>query len=148
MYRTLGLALLIITLSFSGCQETEPSRVIVSLQIDSDGEDNWLYLYTIPRVKMDNLTISINDNNDTLSSVFSHQKNFSNDNIELDSDGYFVLKVSADLSNVFWEYLCKLRIYTNEEDGLIYAEVSHNIEEIENLESWPLPYNVPLEYRL
>ena len=148
MYRTLGLALLIIMLSFSGCQETEPSRVIVSLQIDSDGEENWFYIYTIPRVKMDNLTISVNDNNDTLSSVFSHQKNFSKDNIEIDSDGYFALNISADLSSVFWEYFCKLRIYTNEEDGLIYAEISRNNGEIENLESWPLPYNVPLEYRL
>ena len=51
MYRALGIALMVATITFAGCQDTEPSRTIISLQIDSDGEDTWVYLYTIPRVK-------------------------------------------------------------------------------------------------
>ena len=61
MYRTLWVVLALVTVSFAGCQDTEPSRVIVSLQIDSDSEQTWIYLYTIPRVKMGNFTISLND---------------------------------------------------------------------------------------
>ena len=101
MYRTLWVALALITVSFAGCQDTEPSRVIVSLQIDSDSEQTWIYLYTIPRVKMGNFTISLNNDDQTLASVFSHQRNFSNGNIETDTEGFLNLKVTADLSEVF-----------------------------------------------
>ena len=64
---------MVATIAFAGCQDTEPSRTIISLQIDSDGEDTWVYLYTIPRVKMSNLSLDVAGNKDTLSSVFSHQ---------------------------------------------------------------------------
>ena len=69
---------MLTTIAFAGCQESEPSRTIVSMQIDYvDGEGTWIYLYTIPRVKMGNLTIGLNDDHETLTSVFSHQRSIS-----------------------------------------------------------------------
>ena len=149
MYRTLWVALALVTVSFAGCQDTEPSRVIVSLQIDSDSEQTWIYLYTIPRVKMGNFTISLNDDGQTLTSVFSHQMNFSYGNIETDADGFSNLKVIADLSEVFWELSCKMRLVTGSEDDLIYIDLlTINDDGDEVLKTEQLPYNVALEYRL
>ena len=91
MYRTFGIALMLMTLAFTGCQESNPSMTIVTFQIDSDEDGTWLYLYSIPRVKMGNMTILVGGVNETLTSVFSHQKHISN--IELsnitDDEGYF-----------------------------------------------------------
>ena len=81
MYKTFGIALMLTTLAFAGCQESNPSMTIVSLQIDSDEEDTWFYLYSIPRVKMGNLTILVGGVNETLTSVFSHQKHLSKNEI-------------------------------------------------------------------
>ena len=148
MYRTLWVALALITVSFAGCQDTEPSRVIVSLQIDSDSEQTWIYLYTIPRVKMGNFTISLNNDDQTLASVFSHQRNFSNGNIETDAEGFLNLKVTADLSEVFWELSYKMKFITNSGDALIYIDIITINDEEEVLETKQLPYNVALEYRL
>tara|TARA_B100000029_G_scaffold382720_1_gene378043 strand:- start:277 stop:726 length:450 start_codon:yes stop_codon:yes gene_type:complete len=149
VYRTLWVALALVTVSFAGCQDTEPSRVIVSLQIDSDSEQTWIYLYTIPRVKMGNFTISLNDDAQTLTSVFSHQMNFSNDNIETDADGFSSLKVTADLSDVFWELSFKMKIITNLEDDSIYIDLlTINDIDDEVLKTEQLPYNVALEYSL
>ena len=149
MYRTLWVVLALVTVSFAGCQDTEPSRVIVSLQIDSDSEQTWIYLYTIPRVKMGNFTISLNDDGQTLTSVFSHQMNFSYGNIETDADGFSNLKVIADLSEVFWEFSCKMRLVTGSEDDLIYIDLlTINDDGDEVLKTEQLPYNVALEYRL
>ena len=149
MYRTLWLALALVTVSFAGCQDTEPSRVVVSLQIDSNSDQTWVYLYTMPRVKMGNFTISLNDDNQTLKSVFSHQRNFSNDNIETDADGFLDLKVTADLSEVFWELSCKIKIFTNLEDDKIYIDlITINGDDEEVLDTEQLPYNVALEYRV
>ena len=147
MYRTLWVALALITVSFAGCQDTEPSRVIVSLQIDSDSEQTWIYLYTIPRVKMGNFTISLNNDDQTLASVFSHQRNFSNGNIETDAEGFLNLKVTADLSEVFWELSYKMKFVTNSDDALIYIDIITINDEEEVLETKQLPYNVALEYR-
>ena len=149
MYRTLWVALALITVSFAGCQDTEPSRVIVSLQIDSDSEQTWIYLYTIPRVKMGNFTISLNDDGQTLTSVFSHQRNFSNGNIETDTEGFLNLKVTADLSEVFWELSYKMKFITNSEDDSIQIDlITINDDGDEVLKTEQLPYNVALEYRL
>ena len=148
MYRTLWVVLALVTVSFAGCQDTEPSRVIVSLQIDSDSEQTWIYLYTIPRVKMGNFTILLNDDAETLTSVFSHQKNFSNVNIESDADGFSNLKVIADLSEVFWELSCKMKIVTSSEDDLLYIDLlTIDDDGDEVLKTEQLPYNVALEYR-
>ena len=147
MYRTLWVALALVTVSFAGCQDTEPSRVVVSLQIDSDSDQIWIYLYTMPRVKMGNFTISLSDDAQTLTSVFSHQRNFSNANIETDADGFSNLKVTADLSEVFWELSCKMKIVTNLNDDQIYIDLVTIIDEEEVLETEQLPYNVVLEYR-
>ena len=149
MYRTLWVALALITVSFAGCQDTEPSRVIVSLQIDSDSEQTWIYLYTIPRVKMGNFTISLNNDDQTLASVFSHQRNFSNGNIETDTEGFLNLKVTADLSEVFWELSYKMKFITNSEDDSIQIDlITINDDGDEVLKTEQLPYNVALEYRL
>ena len=45
---------MLTTLAFAGCQEPDPSRTIISMQLDSNGETTWIYLYTVPRVKMGN----------------------------------------------------------------------------------------------
>ena len=149
MYRTLWVALALVTVSFAGCQDTEPSRVIVSLQIDSDSEQTWIYLYTIPRVKMGNFTISLNDDGQPLTSVFSHQRNFSNGNIETDAEGFLNLKVTADLSEVFWELSYKMKFITNSEGDSIQIDlITINEDGDEILKTEQLPYNVALEYRL
>ena len=149
MYRTLWVALALVTVSFAGCQDTEPSRVIVSLQIDSDSEQTWIYLYTIPRVKMGNFTISLNNDDQTLASVFSHHRNFSNGNIETDAEGFLNLKVTADLSEVFWELSYKMKFITNSEDDSIQIDlITINDDGNEVLKTEQLPYNVALEYRL
>ena len=150
MYRAVGVFLILTTIAFSGCQESNPSRTIVSMQIDSDGENTWIYLYTIPRVKMGNLSITLNDDSETLTSVFSHQRLISMETMSnvTDSDGYFSLSVTADMSEVYWEYSCKIKIIPDpeSEDNQVSAEVILTTDGEEELKVWELPYNVPLEY--
>ena len=139
-----------MTVAFAGCQESNPSRTIVSMQIDSDGDNTWIYLYTIPRVKMGNLTITLNEDSETLTSVFSHQRLISKEAMSniTGSDGYFGLSVTADLSEVYWEYSCKIKIIPDSEpeDNQVLAEVILTTDNEEELKVWELPYNVPLEY--
>jgi len=146
MYRALGAFLILTTIAFTGCQESNPSQTIVSMQIDSDGEDTWIYVYTIPRVKMGNLTISLNEDSVELTSVFSHQRAMSKETMSniTDSDGYFDLSVKADLSEVHWEYSCKIKIIPDSEDNQVLAEVILTEDIEEEPEIWELPYNVPL----
>ena len=146
MYRALGAFLILTTIAFTGCQESNPSQTIVSMQIDSDGEDTWIYVYTIPRVKMGNLTISLNEDSVELTSVFSHQRAISKETMSniTDSDGYFDLSVKADLSEVHWEYSCKIKIIPDSEDNQVLAEVILTEDIEEEPEIWELPYNVPL----
>jgi len=146
MYRVLGAFLILTTIAFTGCQESNPSQTIVSMQIDSDGEDTWIYVYTIPRVKMGNLTISLNEDSVELTSVFSHQRAMSKETMSniTDSDGYFDLSVKADLSEVHWEYSCKIKIIPDSEDNQVLAEVILTEDIEEEPEIWELPYNVPL----
>ena len=146
MYRALGAFLILTTIAFTGCQESNPSHTIVSMQIDSDGEDTWIYVYTIPRVKMGNLTISLNEDSVELTSVFSHQRAISQETMSniTDSDGYFDLSVKADLSEVHWEYSCKFKLLPDSEDNQVSAEVILTEDIEEEPEIWELPYNVPL----
>ena len=152
MYRALGIALMIATIAFAGCQDTEPNRTIISLQIDSDGEDTWVYLYTIPRVKMSNLSLDVAGNKDTLSSVFSHQIHITSaemNNLTKDAEGFFTFSAEADLSNVFWDFTCKLRIsetFENNEE-LIVADVLIDVNDEEVAQVWELPHNMPLEFK-
>jgi len=141
---------MLTTIAFTGCQESEPSRTIVSMQIDSDGEYTWIYLYTIPRVKMGNLTITFSEDQETLTSVFSHQRLISKEMMSniTDSDGYFDLSVTADLSEVYWGYSCKIKIFADLEfeNSQVLAEVILTADLEEEPQVWDLPYNVPLEY--
>ena len=150
MYRALGVFLILTTIAFTGCQESNPSQTIVSMQIDSDGEDTWIYVYTIPRVKMGNLTISLNEDSVELTSVFSHQRAISKETMTTitASTGYFDLSVKADLSEVHWEYSCKIKIIADLEfkNNLVSAEVILPADIEEEPKVWELPYNVPLEY--
>jgi len=149
MYRSVGVLLMLTTLAFAGCQEPDPSRTIISMQIDSDGETTWVYLYTVPRVKMGNFTITFDEDSETLTSVFSHQRSLSNSEISeiSDSDGYFDLSVTADLKEVYWSYSCKIKISASEsEEGVFLADVILIDEEEEEIDVWELPYNTPLEY--
>lgn len=140
---------MLTTLAFSGCQEPDPSRTIISMQIDSDGETTWIYLYTVPRVKMGNFTIGFNEDSETLTSVFSHQRSLSNSEIAdiSDSGGYFDLSVTADLKEVYWSYSCKIKISVSESDKeLFLADILVIENEQEKEDVWELPYNIPLEY--
>ena len=138
-------------LAFSGCQESNPSMTIVTFQLDSDEDGTWIYLYSVPRVKMGNLTILVGGVNETIKSVFSHQKHISN--VELnnitDDEGYFALYLAADLQKVYWEYSCNIRINSvyEDEDYSYSAEVliKKNDEEISS--TWDLPYNKALEFK-
>ena len=138
-------------LAFAGCQESNPSMTIVSLQIDSDEEDTWFYIYSIPRVKMGNLTILVGGVNETLTSVFSHQKHISKNEINniSDDEGYFTLYVAADLREVNWEYSCKMRIISviEDEEYTYSAEIliQENDEEVSSM--WDLPHNKALEFK-
>jgi hypothetical protein len=120
------------------------------MQIDSDGEDTWIYLYTLPRVKMGNLTITFSEDHETLTSVFSHQRLISKEIMSniTDSEGYFDLLVTADLSEVYWEYSCKIKIISDLEfeNNPVSAEVILTADIEEDPKVWELPYNVPLEY--
>ena len=153
MYRALGMALMVAMVAFTGCQDTEPSRTIVSLQIDSDGEDTWIYLYTIPRVKMGNLSLDVAGNKDTLSSVFSHQIHINStemDNLTKDTEGFFTFSVEADLSNVFWAFACKLRIsesFENSKESVV-ADVLIDVNNEEITQVWKLPHNMHLEFKV
>ena len=144
---------MLTTIAFAGCQESEPSRTIVSMQIDYvDGEGTWIYLYTIPRVKMGNLTIGLNDDHETLTSVFSHQRLISEERMNdiTNSEGYFELSVTADLYEVYWEYSCRIKISSDLDSGddTVSAEVILTEDDEEEQAIWELPYNVPLEYKV
>ncbi|MCS5650677.1 MAG: hypothetical protein NZ820_15240 [Dehalococcoidia bacterium] len=145
----MGVFLILTTIALAGCQESSPSRTIVSMQIDSDGDDTWIYVYTIPRVKMDNLTISFNQDSETSTSVFSHQRLISKEVMSdiTDSTGYFTLSVAADLSEVYWEYSCRIKIIPDSEfeENQVQAEVILTEDIEEEPEIWELPYNVPLD---
>ena len=144
---------MVAMVAFAGCQDTEPSRTIVSLQIDSDGEDTWIYLYTIPRVKMGNLSLDVAGNKDTLSSVFSHQIHINSTEMDIltkDTEGFFTFSVEADLSNVFWAFACKLRIsesFENSKESVI-ADVLIDVNDEEISVVWELPHNMHLEFKV
>jgi hypothetical protein len=153
MYRALGMALMVAMVAFAGCQDTEPSRTIVSLQIDSDGEDTWIYLYTIPRVKMGNLSLDVAGNKDTLSSVFSHQIHINSTEMDIltkDTEGFFTFSAEADLSNVFWAFACKLRISESFENSKesVAADVLIDVNDEEIAKVWELPHNMHLEFKV
>ena len=147
------MALMVAMVAFTGCQDTEPSRTIVSLQIDSDGEDTWIYLYTIPRVKMGNLSLDVAGNKDTLSSVFSHQIHINSTEMDIltkDTEGFFTFSVEADLSNVFWAFACKLRIsesFENSKESVV-ADVLIDVNDEEITQVWKLPHNMHLEFKV
>jgi hypothetical protein len=118
------------------------------MQIDSDGENTWIYVYTVPRVKMGNLTIGLNEDSIELTSVFGHQRLISKETMSniTASTGYFNLSVKADLSEVHWEYSCKIKIILDSEsdEDQVSAEVILTEDIEEEPEIWELPYNVPL----
>jgi len=140
-----------LTIAFTGCQESNPSMTIVSFQLDSDEDNIWIYLYSIPRVKMGNLTITIGEDNETLSSVFSHQKHILVKDMEniTDDEGYFSLYLAADLREVKWEYECKIQVIKEEDidQDEFTAEVlvGQGDDEVELM--WSLPHNKVLEFK-
>ncbi len=142
---------MMLTIAFTGCQESNPSMTIVSFQLDSDEDNIWIYLYSIPRVKMGNLTITIGEDNETLSSVFSHQKHILVKDMEniTDDEGYFSLYLAADLREVKWEYECKIQVIKEEDidQDEFTAEVlvGQGDDEVELM--WPLPHNKVLEFK-
>ena len=142
---------MMLTIAFTGCQESNPSMTIVSFQLDSDEDNIWIYLYSIPRVKMGNLTITIGEDNETLSSVFSHQKYILVKDMEniTDDEGYFSLYLAADLREVKWEYECKIQVIKEEDidQDEFTAEVlvGQGDDQVELM--WSLPHNKVLEFK-
>mgnify|MGYP004347922791 FL=1 len=152
MFRSVIFAIILLSTSMTGCTDSTPNRTIVTFQIDSDGDEFWVYLYTVPRTKMGNFTISLNAGtpnqvNDIASSVFSHQKNLSFDNLVKDSDNFVSFTFKADLSEVFWELNCKLRISDDStNDDIVLDAIIVNGDDDEEKE-WKLPYSTPLNYK-
>jgi len=152
MFRSVIFAIILLSTSMTGCTDSTPNRTIVTFQIDSDGDEFWVYLYTVPRTKMGNFTISLNAGtpnqvNDIASSVFSHQKNVSFDNLVKDSDNFVSFTFKADLSEVYWELNCKLRISDDStNDELVLDAIIVDGDDDEEKE-WKLPYSTPLNYK-
>ena len=152
MFRSVIFAIILLSTSMTGCTDSTPNRTIVTFQIDSDGDEFWVYLYTVPRTKMGNFTISLNAGtpnqvNDIASSVFSHQKNVSFDNLVKDSDNFVSFTFEADLSEVYWELNCKLRISDDStNDELVLDAIIVDGGDDEEKE-WKLPYSTPLNYK-
>ena len=152
MFRSVIFAIILLSTSMTGCTDSTPNRTIVTFQIDSDGDEFWIYLYTVPRTKMGNFTISLNAGtpnqvNDIASSVFSHQKNVSFDNLVKDSDNFVSFTFRADLSEVYWELNCKLRLGDDStNDKLVLDAIIVDGDDDEEKE-WKLPYSTPLNYK-
>ena len=150
MFRSVAFAIILLTASFTGCTDSTPNRTIVTFQIDSDGEDFWVYLYTVPRTKMGNFTIVSNDRNDTASSAYSHQKKISFDDLIKDSEGFISFTFKADLSDVHWELNCKLRVSPDSTDNkIILNAIILNEDDVDDYDEkeWKLPYSTPLNYK-
>ena len=150
MFRSVVFAIILLTASFTGCTDSTPNRTIVTFQIDSDGEDFWVYLYTVPRTKMGNFTIVSNDGNDTASSAYSHQKKISFDDLIKDSEGFTSFTFKADLSDVHWELNCKLRVSPDSTDNkIILNAIILNEDDVDDYDEkeWKLPYSTPLNYK-
>ncbi len=133
--------------SFTGCTDSTPNRTIVTLQLDADGEDLWIYLYTVPRTKMGNFTISTSLSDDTVSSVYSHQKKISFDNLTKDADDYAFFTFQVDLSGVYWELICKIRFSSDSTDAKPVLDIVILSGGDEESEEWKLPYSTPLNYK-
>ena len=149
MYRSVAFVIILLTASFTGCTDSTPNRTIVTFQIDSDGEEYWVYLYTVPRIKMGNFTISSPEGNDTVDSVFSYQKKIYLDNMTKDEEGYVFFSFKADLFEVFWELNCKLRLSedSTEEQIILDAIIINGDSEEGEPNEWKLPYSAPLNYK-
>ena len=136
--RVVVVSLLLLTATPS-CQEPTPSRTIVSLQLDWDGEQAWIYIYSTPRVRMDNLTIAFE--NDTLRETGVYTLQRSTDVIE------FSLMIEAELAGVFWGFYGNV---TLENQGIgepeYHALVTIPVEGGEpDEEDWELPRSHPME---
>ena len=136
--RLVAVSLLLLSATPS-CQAPNPARTIVSLQLDWDGEQAWVYLYSTPRARMDNLTITFD--NDTLREpgVYALQR-------ETDAIG-FSLTVEAELAGVFWGFYGNV---TLEDQGSgepeYHALVTIPVEGGEPYEpDWDLPRSKHLE---
>ena len=147
MFRSVLLTMILLTVSLTGCTDSTPNRTIVTFQIDSDGEDFWIYLYTVPRNKMGNFSIESSLGNDTASSVYSYQKKVSFDDLTKDSDNFVSFSFKADLSEVFWELNCKFRLNQDSTNEKIVLDVILIDEDEEKEKEWKLPYSTPLNYR-
>tara|TARA_A100000164_G_scaffold339546_1_gene334667 strand:+ start:363 stop:803 length:441 start_codon:yes stop_codon:yes gene_type:complete len=145
MFRSVAFVIILLTASFTGCTDSTPNRTIVTFQIDSDGEDYWIYLYSVPRIKMGNFTIITSLGTDTVSSVYSYQKQVSFDNMTKDEEDYVSFTFQVDLSGVFWELECKLRLSSDSTDGTIILDAI-NLNNDQEVSEWKLPYSAPLNY--
>ena len=150
MFRCVVFAVILLTSSFTGCTDSTPNRTIITFQIDSNGEDFWIYLYTVPRTKMGNFTIVSSDGNDTASSVYSYQKKISFDDLIKDSEDYTSFTFKADLSDVHWELNCKLKVSLDStDDKIILDAIILNEDDVDDYDEkeWKLTYSTPLNYK-
>ena len=145
MFRSVAFVMILLTASLTGCTDSTPNRTIVTFQIDSDGEDYWIYLYSVPRIKMGNFTIITSLGTDTVSSVYSYQKQVSFDNMTKDEEDYVSFTFQVDLSEVFWELECKLRLSSDSTDRKIILDAI-DLNNDQEVNEWKLPYSAPLNY--
>ena len=145
MFRSVAFVMILLTASLTGCTDSTPNRTIVTFQIDSDGEDYWIYLYSVPRIKMGNFTIITSLGTDTVSSVYSYQKQVSFDNMTKDDEDYVSFTFQVDLSEVFWELECKLRLSSDSTDRKIILDAI-DLNNDQEVNEWKLPYSAPLNY--
>ena len=145
MFRSVAFVMILLTASLTGCTDSTPNRTIVTFQIDSDGEDYWIYLYSVPRIKMGNFTIITSLGTDTVSSVYSYQKQVSFDNMTKDEEDYVSFTFQVDLSEVFWELECKLRLSSDSTDRKIILDAI-DLNNDQEVNEWKLTYSAHLNY--
>ena len=84
---------------------------------------------------------------DTVSSVYSHQKKISFVNLTKDANDYASFTFQVDLSDVYWELVCKIRFSSDSTDAKPVLDIVILSGGDEESEEWKLPYSTPLNYK-
>jgi len=137
--RVLAGALLLMLTFTPGCQEADPSRTIVNLQLDYDGETAWVYIYTAPRVRLDNLTLTVDNITLCELRVYSLQQNT--------TSMHFEVVVKAELQAHFWGFNATLVIEAEDDQPDEYhatAYITHPDGSLAQ-DEWGLPHSQVLE---
>lgn len=133
-----GALILMLTLT-PGCQDADPSRTIVNLQLDYDGETAWVYIYTSPRARLDNLTLTVDNITLCEPHVYSLQQKTTSTNIEI--------VVVAELQAHFWGFNATVVFEAKDDQPDEYratAYITHPDGKLEQ-DEWGLPHSQVME---